>query len=62
MLNTIKNWLINVAAVFIWKAVMLPFRIVLGCIFAVSKHMPDKVTVPYTIVKKDIKLTPTSIW
>ena len=55
MLNVMKNWLINVAAVFIWKAIMLPIRILLGCVFAISKNMPDKVSVPYTIIKKDNK-------
>ena len=55
MLNVMKNWLMNVAAVFVWKAIMLPIRIVLGCVFAISKHMPEKVEVPYTIIKKEDK-------
>ena len=55
MLNVMKIWLMNVAAVFRWKAIMLPIRILLCCVFAISKHMPEKVQVPYTIVKKEDK-------
>ena len=43
MLIKLQNWLMNVAAKWIWIAIMLPIRIILGLIFAVSKHMPTKV-------------------
>jgi len=32
---------------------MLPIRIILGLIFAVSKHMPNKVELPYKVVKNE---------
>ena len=53
MLNKIQNWLMNVAAKWIWIAIMLPIRIILGCVFAISKHMPNKVELPYKIVKNE---------
>ena len=53
MLIKIQNWLMNVAAKWIWIAIMLPIRIILGCIFAVSKHMPTKVELPYKVVKNE---------
>jgi hypothetical protein len=53
MLNKLQNWLMNVAAKWIWIAIMLPIRIILGCVFAVSKHMPNKVELPYKIVKNE---------
>jgi hypothetical protein len=53
MLNKLQNWLMNVAAKWIWIAIMLPIRIILGCVFAVSKHMPNKVKLPYKIVKNE---------
>ena len=53
MLKTIQNWLMNVAAKWIWIAIMLPIRIILGLIFAVSKHMPTKVELPYKVVKNE---------
>ena len=43
----------NVAAKWIWIAIMLPIRIILGLIFAVSKHMPTKVELPYKVVKNE---------
>ena len=43
----------NVAAKWIWIAIMLPIRIILGLIFAVSKHMPNKVELPYKVVKNE---------
>jgi hypothetical protein len=55
MLNKIQNWLMNVAARWLWVAIMLPFRIILGLCYAVSKHMPEKVELPYKIVKNDSK-------
>lgn len=57
MLDKLHNWLINVAARWLWIAIMLPFRIILGLCYAVSKHMPDKVEIPYKIVKKSDKKT-----
>jgi len=45
----------NVAARWLWVAIMLPFRIILGLCYAVSKHMPEKVELPYKIVKNDSK-------
>ena len=53
MLNVMKNWLMNVAAKWIWIAIMLPIRIILGLIFAVAKHMPTKVELPYKVVKNE---------
>jgi hypothetical protein len=53
MLNKLQNWLMNVAAKWIWVAIMLPIRIILGCVFAISKHMPNKVELPYKIVKNE---------
>ena len=45
----------NVAAKWIWIAIMFPIRIVLGLCFAVSKFMPEKVNIPYRVVKKEPK-------
>jgi hypothetical protein len=53
MLIKLQNWLMNVAAKWIWVAIMLPIRIILGCVFAISKHMPNKVELPYKIVKNE---------
>lgn len=53
MLIKLQNWLMNVAAKWIWIAIMLPIRIILGLIFAVSKHMPTKVELPYKVVKNE---------
>ena len=53
MLIKLQNWLMNVAAKWIWIAIMLPIRIILGLIFAVSKHMPTKVKLPYKVVKNE---------
>ena len=55
MLNKLQNWMMNVAAKWVWLAVMLPLRIILGLCFAISKHMPEKVEIPYKVVKKDSK-------
>ena len=43
----------NVAAKWIWFAIMLPIRIVLGLCFAVSKYMPKTVQLPYKVVKRE---------
>ena len=53
MLIKLQNWLMNVATKWIWIAIMLPIRIILGLIFAVSKHMPNKVELPYKVVKNE---------
>ena len=53
MLNKIHNWLMNVAAKWIWFAIMLPIRIVLGMCFAIAKYMPKTVQLPYKVVKRD---------
>jgi len=53
MLIKLQNWLMNVAAKWIWIAIMLPIRIILGLVFAVSKHMPTKVELPYKVVKNE---------
>jgi len=53
MLIKLQNWLMNVAAKWLWIAIMLPIRIILGLIFAVSKHMPTKVELPYKVVKNE---------
>ena len=47
MLHKIQNWLMNVAAKWLWFAIMLPIRIVLGLCFAVAKYMPKTVQLPY---------------
>ena len=43
----------NVLAKWIWIIIMFPIRAVIGLCIAVSKHMPEKVEVPYEIRKKD---------
>ena len=53
MLNKIQNWLMNVAAKWIWFAIMLPIRIVLGMCFAIAKYMPKTAQLPYKVVKRD---------
>ena len=53
MLHKIQNWLKNVAAKWIWFAIMLPIRIVLGLCFAVAKYMPKTVQLPYKVVKRE---------
>ena len=52
MLKTLQNWMMNVAAVFIWKAIMFPIRVILGLCFAPAKYMPEKGEIPYKVVKK----------
>ena len=56
MLKTIQNWLMNVAAKWIWIAIMFPIRIILGLCFAIAKFMPEKVDIPYKIIKKEPKI------
>jgi len=53
MLKRLQNWLMNVAAKWIWIAIMFPIRAFLGLCFAVSKHMPEKVELPYEIKRKE---------
>ena len=53
MLHKIPNWFMNVAAKWIWFAIMLPIRIVLGLCFAVAKYMPKTVQLPYKVVKRE---------
>jgi len=53
MLKTIQNWLMNVAAKWIWIAIMFPIRIVLGLCYAIAKHMPEKVEIPYELKRKE---------
>lgn len=55
MLKTIQTWLMNVAAKWIWIAIMFPIRIFLGLCFAVAEFMPEKVGIPYKIIKKEVK-------
>ena len=55
MLKRLQNWLMNVAAKWIWIAIMFPIRAFLGLCFAVSKHMPEKVELPYEIKRKEDK-------
>ena len=43
----------NVAAKWIWFAIMLPIRIILGMCFAIAKYMPKTVQLPYKVVKRD---------
>ena len=53
MLIKLQNWLMNVAAKWIWIAIMLPIRIILGMCFAIAKYMPKTVQLPYKVVKRD---------
>ena len=53
MLKRLQNWLMNVAAKWIWIAIMFPIRATLGLCFAISKHMPEKVELPYEIKRKE---------
>ena len=53
MMKSIQNWLMNVAAKWIWIAIMFPIRVVLGLCYAVAKYMPQKVEIPYQIKRKD---------
>jgi len=55
MLKRLQNWLMNVAAKWIWIAIMFPIRAFLGLCFAISKHMPEKVELPYEIKRKEDK-------
>ena len=57
MLKRLQNWLMNVAAKWIWIAIMMPIRIVLGLCYAISKHMPDTVELPYELKRKETKQT-----
>jgi len=43
----------NVAAKWIWIAIMFPIRIVLGLCYAIAKHMPEKVEIPYELKRKE---------
>tara|TARA_R100000951_G_C2508940_1_gene139776 strand:+ start:365 stop:523 length:159 start_codon:yes stop_codon:yes gene_type:complete len=45
----------NVAAKWIWIAIMFPIRAILGLCFAIAKHMPEKVELPYEIKRKEDK-------
>jgi hypothetical protein len=45
----------NVLAKWIWIAIMFPIRIVLGLCFAIVNFMPEKVNIPYKVVKKEPK-------
>jgi hypothetical protein len=53
MLKTIQNWLMNVAAKWIWIAIMFPIRAMLGLLYAIARNMPEKVEIPYEIKRKD---------
>jgi lauroyl/myristoyl acyltransferase len=53
MLLKLQNWLMNVAAKWIWIAIMFPIRCFLGLCYAIAKHMPEKVELPYEIRRKD---------
>jgi hypothetical protein len=53
MLNKLQDWLMNVAAKWIWFAIMLPIRITLGLCFAIAKYMPSTVQLPYKVVKRE---------
>ncbi len=43
----------NVLAKWIWIIIMFPIRAFIGLCIAISKHMPEKVEVPYEIRKKE---------
>ncbi|OUW94185.1 MAG: hypothetical protein CBD88_06100 [Flavobacteriales bacterium TMED228] len=55
MMKRIQNWLMNVAAKWIWIAIMFPIRAVLGLCYAIAKHMPETVELPYEIKRKENK-------
>ena len=48
----------NVLAKWIWIIIMFPIRAFIGLCIAISKHMPEKVEVPYEIRKKDNVIIP----
>ena len=43
----------NVAAKWIWIAIMFPIRAILGLLYAIARNMPEKVEIPYEIKRKD---------
>ena len=45
----------NVAAKWIWIAIMFPIRAFLGLCYAIAKHMPETVELPYEIKRKENK-------
>ena len=47
----------NVLAQWIWTAIMFPIRAFIGLCIAISKHMPEKIELPYEIKlnKKEAK-------
>ena len=53
MMKIIQNWLMNVAAKWIWIAIMFPIRTVFGLCYAIAKHMPEKVELQYEIKRKN---------
>ena len=55
MLLKLQNWLMNVAAKGIWTAIMFPIRAFLGLCYAIAKHMPETVELPYEIKRKENK-------
>ena len=57
MWNRLQNWLMNVLAQWIWTAIMFPIRAFIGLCIAISKHMPEKIELPYEIKlnKKEAK-------
>ena len=52
MLKKLQNWLMNVAAKWIWIAIMFPIRALLGLLYAIARNMPEKVELPYEIKQK----------
>ena len=55
MLKKLQNWLMNVAAKWIWIAIMFPIRAFLGLIYAIARNMPEKVELPYELKRKESK-------
>ena len=57
MLNKLQDWLMNVAAKWIWFAIMLPIRITLGLCFAVdmiTKFLSIKLSIKDIIVLEKV--------
>ena len=52
-MKKLQDWLMNVAARWIWAAIMFPIRATLGLFQAIAKYMPEKEELPYEIKRKD---------
>ena len=52
-MKKLQDWLMNVAARWVWAAIMFPIRAILGLCYAIAKYMPEKVEIPYEIKRKN---------